>query len=135
MDFLVGCLGHKSNDSIWVVIDRWIKSNHLIPIKSTFSAENYARIFIDEIVCHHGIPLSIISDRSAQITSRFWRSFQERLGTKVKLSTTFHPQMDGQEERTIQTHKDMLRYCNINFKGNWDKHLHLVEFSYNNSFN
>ena len=96
--------------------------------------EDYARIFIDEIVCCHGIPLSIKSDRGAHFTSMFLRPFQKGLGTKVKLSTAFHPQMDVQVERTIQTLKDMLRACTIDFKGNWDKHLPLVEFAYNNSF-
>ena len=99
------------------------KSAHFIPIKSSLSAEYYARIFIDGIVCHHGIPLSIISDRGAQLTSRFWRSFQEGLGTKVKLSTAFQPLTDGQAEHTIQTLEDILRACIIDFKGNWDKHL------------
>ena len=89
---------------------------------------------IDKIVCRHGIPLSIILDRGAQFTSRFWRSFQKGLGTKVKLSNTFHPQMDGQAERTIQTLECMLRACIIDFKGNWEKHLPLVEFAYNISF-
>ena len=70
----------------------------------------------------------------AQFTSRFWRSFQKGLGTKVKLSTAFHPQTNGQAEWTIQTLENMLRSCIIDFKGNWDKHLPLVEFSYNNSF-
>ena len=96
-------------------------------------AEDYARISIDEIVCRHGIPLSIISDRGAEITSRFWRSFQKGLGTKVKISNAFHPQTDGQAERTIQILEDMLRSCIIVFKGNWDRHLLLVEISYNNS--
>ena len=80
------------------------------------------------------IPLSIILDWCVQFTSRFLRSFNKGLGTNVKLSTAFHPQMDGQAERTIQTLEDMLRACIIDFKGNWDKHLALVEFSYNNSF-
>ena len=86
-----------------MVVDRLIKSSHIILIKSTYSANDYERIFIDEIVCRHGIPLSIISDRGAQFTSRFLSSFQEGLGTKVRLSTTFHPQMDCQAERTILT--------------------------------
>ena len=67
-------------------------------------------------------------------SSRFWRSFQEGLGTKVKLSTAFHPQADGQEECTIRTLVDILRACIINFKGNWDKHLPLMEFAYSNSY-
>ena len=81
----------------------------------------------------HGVPLSIISDRGPQFTSQFWKSFQKGLGTKVKLSTAFHPQMDGQAERTIQTLENMLRACVIDFKGNWDDHLPLIEFAYNNS--
>ena len=85
-------------------------------------------------MCYHCIPLSIILDQGAQFTFRFWKSFQEGLGTKVKLSTTFHPQTDGQADRTIQTLEDMLRACIIDFKGNWDKRLPLVEFAYNNSF-
>ena len=97
-------------------------------------AEDYSRIFIDETVCCHDIPLSTILDRGAQFTSRFWMSFQKGLGTKMELSTAFHPQMDGQAERTIQTLKDTLRSCIIDFKGNWDKHLPMVEIAYNNSY-
>ena len=70
----------------------------------------------------------------AQFTSRFWRSFQKGFGTKVKLSTGFHPQTDGQAEHTIQNLEDMLRSCIIDFKGNRDKHLPFLEFSYNNSY-
>ena len=69
------------------------------------------------IVYRDGTPLSIILDRGAQFTSRFWRPFQKGLGPKVKLSTAFHPQMDGQAERTIETLEDMLRVCIIDFKG------------------
>ena len=115
-------------------MDRLTKSAHLIPVKSTYRAEDYARLYIDEIVRWHGIPLSIISDRGAQFTSHFWRSFQKSLGTQVKLSTAFHPQTDGQAARTIQTLEDMLRACVIDFRGNWDNHLPLIEFSYNNSY-
>lgn len=70
------------------------------------------------MVRFHGVPLSIISDRCTQFTSQFWKSFQKGLGTRFKLSTTFHPQTDGQAERTIQTSEDMLRACVIEFKGN-----------------
>ena len=107
----------NSYDSICVVVVRLTKSARFIPFKSTYSAEDYARIFLDEIVCLHGILLSIISDRGAQFTSRFWRSFLKGLGTTVKLSTAFHPQTDGQAERTIQTLEYMLGACIIDFKG------------------
>ena len=96
--------------------------------------DDYARIFIDLIVCRHGILLSIILDRSAQFTSMLRRSFQKGLGTKVKLSLVFHPQTDGQTKLTIKILEDILRACIIDFKGNRDRHLPLVEFSYNNSF-
>ena len=96
--------------------------------------EKLAQIYIDEIVARHGVPLSIISDRDGQFTSRFWKLLQEALGTQLNLSTAYHPQADGQSERTIQTLEDMLRACAINFKGSWDTHLPLVKFSYNNSY-
>ena len=115
-------------------MDRLTKYAHFIHVKSTYLMEDYAKIFMDEIVCRHGISLSIISDRGVQFTSRFWRSFQEGLGTKVKLSTAFHPQTDCQAEHTIRTLEDMLRACIVDFKGNWDKHFPLVEFVYNNNF-
>ena len=107
-------------------MDRLTKSACFILVKSSYLAEDYARIFLDEIVCRHSIPLSIILDRGAQFTSRFWRSFQKGLGTTVKLSTTFHPQTDGQADLTIQTLEDILRACIIDFKGSWDRYLPLV---------
>ena len=79
-------------------------------------------------------PLSIVSDRDSRFTSHFWSSFQKAMGTRLNLSTAYHPQTDGQSERTIQTMEDMLRACVIDFGGNWDEHLPLIEFSYNNSY-
>ncbi|KAJ9544303.1 hypothetical protein OSB04_024010 [Centaurea solstitialis] len=86
------------------------------------------------IVMRHGVPISIISDRDSRFTSRFWQSLQAALGTSVDLSTAYHPQIDGQTERTIQTLEDMLRACVLEFGGSWDDHLPLVEFSYYNSY-
>ena len=104
IDFVVG-LPHtqKQKDSVWVVMDKLTKFTHFIQVKSTYSAEDYAMIFIVEIACRHSIPLSIISDRGTQFKYRFWRSFQKRFGRKVQLSTAFHARIDGQEEYTIQT--------------------------------
>ena len=82
----------------------------------------------------HGIPMTIISDRDARFASHFWESFQRALGTQLQMSTAFHPQTDGQSERTIQTLKDMLRACVIDFRGNWEDHLVLIEFAYNNNY-
>ncbi|KAK1441233.1 hypothetical protein QVD17_07076 [Tagetes erecta] len=93
-----------------------------------------AKLYIKEIVSRHGVPLSIISDRDSRFTTRFWSSLQKDLGTRLNLSTAYHPQTDGQSERTIQTLEDMLRACVIDFSGSWDEFLPLVEFSYNNSY-
>ncbi|GJU62916.1 putative reverse transcriptase domain-containing protein [Tanacetum coccineum] len=80
-----------------------------------------------EIVARHGIPVSIISNRDSHFTSRVWKSLHEALGTQLNLSTAYHPQTDGQSERTIQTLEDMLRACVIDFGNGWDRHLPLAE--------
>ncbi|GJU63861.1 putative reverse transcriptase domain-containing protein [Tanacetum coccineum] len=89
---------------------------------------------LPRIVARHGIPASIICDRDGRFTSNFWRSFQKALGTDISMSTAYHPETDGQSERTIQTLEDMLRACVIDFGKGWVKHLPLAEFSYNNSY-
>ncbi|WMV18968.1 hypothetical protein MTR67_012353 [Solanum verrucosum] len=78
--------------------------------------EDYAKLYLTKMVRFYGVPLSIISDRGTQFTSQFWKSFQKGLGTRVKLSTSFHSQNDGKAERTIQTMEDILRGCVIDFK-------------------
>ncbi|KAJ0666882.1 putative nucleotidyltransferase, Ribonuclease H [Helianthus annuus] len=124
----------KGHDSIWVIIGRLTKSAHFLPIREDFSAATLAKIYLDEIVTRHGVPLNIISDRDGRFTSRFWKTMQSALGTQLNISTAYHPQTDGQSERTIQTLEDMLRACVIDFGGSWDSHLPLIEFSYNNSY-
>ena len=89
---------------------------------------------MSEIVRLHGVPISIVSDRDPWFISHLWGSLQGPLGTKLHFSIAFHPQTDGQSERTIQTLEDMLRACMLEFKGNWDEHLPLIEFAYNNSY-
>nr|GEV43889.1 putative reverse transcriptase domain-containing protein [Tanacetum cinerariifolium] len=116
-----------------VIMDR-LTSAHFFPKKKTDIIEKLAELYLKEIVCKHGVPVSVISDRDSLFTSRFWVSLQKALGTQLDLSTTYHPETDGQSERTIQTLEDMLRSCVIDFGSSWDKHLPLVEFSYNNSY-
>lgn len=101
-------------------LDRLTKSAYFIPIKSSYSAEDYARIYIYKIVSLHGVPIFIILDRGAQFLYRFWRSFQKGLGNQVKLRTAILPKADCQAERTIQNLDNMLRACIIYFNGNWD---------------
>ena len=122
------------HDSIWVIVDRMTKSSRFLAVKTTYSEQDYAKLYLTEIVRLHGVALSIISDRGPQFTSHFWKSFQKGRGTQVNLSTTFHPQTDGQTDRTIRTLEDMLRACVIDFKGSWDDHLLLIEFPYNNNY-
>nr|GEY34341.1 putative polyprotein [Tanacetum cinerariifolium] len=87
-----------------------------------------------EIIRLHGTSTSIVSDRDSRFTSRFWKGLQKAWGTRLKFSTSFHPQTDGQSERTIQTLEDMLRACALEWTGNRDEYLCLVEFAYNNSW-
>ena len=135
MDFVSGLpRTPRGNNSIWVIIDRLTKSAHFLPVRSSYSAEQLARVYIREIVRLHGVPVSIISERGSQFTSSFWRAFQRELGTRIDLSTAFHPQTDGQSERTIQVLEDMLRACVLEFKGPWEDHLPFAEFAYNNSY-
>ncbi|GJT76191.1 putative reverse transcriptase domain-containing protein [Tanacetum coccineum] len=121
-------------DTIWVIVDRLTKSAHFLPIRENDPLDKLARLYLNRIVARHGIPVSIICDRDGRFTSNFWRSFQKALGTEISMSTAYHPETDGQSERTIQTLEDMLRACVIDFGKGWVKHLPLAEFSYNNSY-
>ncbi|GJS45920.1 putative reverse transcriptase domain-containing protein [Tanacetum coccineum] len=124
----------NGRDTIWVIVDRLTKSAHFIPTRETDSMKTLTRLYIKEIVSRHGVPISIISDRDSHFTSRFWQSLQSALGTQLDMSTAQHLETNGQSERTIQTLEDMLRACVIDFGKGWEKHLPLVEFSYNNNY-
>lgn len=135
MDFVVGFPGKsKGYDSIWVIVDWLTKSAHFLPIRISYPLDRLAKLYIDEIVRLYGVPTSIVSNRDPPFTSHFWGRLQETLGIKLNFSTAFHPQTNGQLERTIQTLEDMLWACAIDFKGSWVSHLLLVEFAYNNSY-
>ncbi|GKD91134.1 putative reverse transcriptase domain-containing protein [Tanacetum coccineum] len=135
MDFLSGLPRTPSGyDTIWVIVDRLTKSAHFLPMKKTDSMEKLTRLYLEEIVCSHGVPVLIILDRDSHFTFNFWRSLQKALGTNLDMSTAYRPQTDGQSKRTIQMLEDMLRACVIDFGSSWDRHLPLVEFSYNNSY-
>ncbi|GJZ84358.1 putative reverse transcriptase domain-containing protein [Tanacetum coccineum] len=110
-----------------VTIDQLTKSAHFLPMKKRDSMEKLTQLYLKEVVCRHGVPVSIISDRDSHFTSRFWKSLQKVLGTNLDMSTAYHPQMDGQSERTIETLEDMLRVCVIDFGSSWDRHLPLAE--------
>ncbi|GJV17956.1 putative reverse transcriptase domain-containing protein [Tanacetum coccineum] len=102
-------------DTIWVIVDRLTKSAIFTPMRETDPLDKLARMYLKEVVTRHGIPVSIICDRDPRFASNFWRSLQNALGTNLDMSTAYHPQTDGQSERTIQTLEDMLRACAIDF--------------------
>ncbi|GAU29258.1 hypothetical protein TSUD_392080 [Trifolium subterraneum] len=109
MDFVGGLpKTAKGNEVIWVVVDRLTKSAHFIAIKVRTSVPKLAEIYVEQIIRLHGVPSSIMSDRDPKFTSRFWESLQEALGTKLRLSSAYHPQTDGQSERTIQSLEDFF---------------------------
>jgi len=109
------------------------KSALFLPMKMTDSVDKLAKLYVNEVIRLHGVPVSIISDRDPRFTLRLWPSLQRAMGTKLNLSMAFHPQTDGQSERTIQTLEDLLRSYVLEFGGNWEDLLPLVEFTYNNS--
>ncbi|XP_075512741.1 uncharacterized protein LOC142548318 [Primulina tabacum] len=121
-------------DAIWVIVDRLSKSAHFIPYERTYSYKKMARLYIENVMRLHGVPVAIVLDRDPRFTSKFWTSFQKEMGTRLAMSTAYHPQIDGQTERTIQTLEDLLRAVVMDFKDSWQDVLSLVEFSYNNSF-
>nr|GEW88097.1 reverse transcriptase domain-containing protein [Tanacetum cinerariifolium] len=121
-------------DTIWVIVDRLKKLAHFFPIRENDPLDKLARLYLNMIVARHRIHVSIIYDHDGRFTSNFWGSFQKALGTNISMSTAYHPETEGQSERTIQTLEDMLRACVIDFGKGWVKHFPLCEFSYNNSY-
>ncbi|WVZ62294.1 hypothetical protein U9M48_012058 [Paspalum notatum var. saurae] len=135
MDFVVGLpRTQKGYDSIWVIIDRFTKSAHFLPVKAVYRANTYAELYIAKIVSLHGVPRTITSDRGSVFVSRFWEQLQNALGTKLIHSSAYHPQTSGQVERVNQIVEDMLRACALTYSTKWDECLPLAEFAYNNSY-
>nr|GEX95479.1 reverse transcriptase domain-containing protein [Tanacetum cinerariifolium] len=116
-------------DTIWVIVDRLTKSAHFLPIRENDPLDKLARLYLNRIVARHGIHVSIICDREERFTSNFRRSFQKALGTDISMSTAYHPETDGQSERTIQTLEDMMHACVIDFgKDRVDQAKNPMEF-------
>ncbi|WVZ75797.1 hypothetical protein U9M48_023828 [Paspalum notatum var. saurae] len=135
MDFIVGLPRTQSGfDSIWVVVDILTKIAQFIPVKTTYSGAKLAELYMSRILCLHGVPKKIVSDRGTQFTSHFWKRLHESMDTRLNFSSAYHPQTDGQTERTNQILEDMLRACAIQYGTSWDKSLPYAEFSYNNSY-
>ena len=137
MDFILSLPPTKDAkyDTLFVVVDKFTKRAHFIPCYSTITAIEAADLYIEHIFKHHGLAVSIISDRDTKFTSEFWTRLHERLDTRLRMSTPMRPQTDGQTERSNQVIEDMLRSC-INFaQDDWDRLLPTLEFAYNDSVN
>jgi len=133
MDFIVDLPVSNNFDSIFVVVDRLTKMAHFIPCCKTDDAPRIASLFITNIFRLHGLPTIIVSDRDSKFLSRFWTAVFDALKVKLKFSTAFHPQTDGQTERVNQSLEQYLR-CYIDYnQSNWCDLLPLAEFAYNNS--
>ena len=124
----------QKRDAVWVIVDWLTKLAHFLVVRMTFTREEFCKLYIREIVRLHGVPVSIVSDQDPRFTAKFWNSFQKAMGTQLRMSTAFHPQIDGQSERIIQVLEDMLRACVLDIKGSWEEQFPLVEFAYNNSY-
>jgi transposase InsO family protein len=135
MDFIVRLPHTKAGyDSIWVIVDQLTKVTHFIPVKKTYSRAKLAELYMSQIVCLHRVPKKIMSDRGSQFTSKFWEKLHESMDTKLNFSSAYHPQTDGQIERTNQILEDMLRTCALKYGTSWDKSLPYTELSYNNGY-
>ena len=111
-----------------------MKSAHFLAVRMTFTLEEFCQLYIQEIFRLHGVLVSMVSEKDPIFTAHFCKSFQKAMGTHLTMSTAFHPQTDGQSERTIQILEDMLRACVLDHRGSWEEHFPLVEFAYKNSY-
>jgi hypothetical protein len=135
MDFIVGLPRTQGgHDYIWVIVDRFTKVAHFIPVKTTYTGARLAEMYMAQIVCLHGVPKKIVSNRGTQFTSRFSEKLHESMDTHLNFSSAYHPQTDGQTECTNQILEDMLRACALKYGKGWDKSLPYAEFSYNNIY-
>ena len=134
LDFVGPLPVTKSGHSmIIVVVDKLSKEGHFIPTVHTVNAEQTARLLLRHVVKHHSLPSAIISDRDARFTSLMWKELWHGLGTELRMSSSYHPQTDGQTERLNRTMETALRlYCNSS-RTDWDEQLHMVEAYYNSS--
>lgn len=134
MDFIVQLpMTPRGFDAITVFVDKLSKQVHFCASHTNDTAPDVARLFFDQVFRLHGMPRSIISDRDARFTGRFWSTLMSLMGTKLNMSTAFHPQSDGQTERANRTLEEMLRSYISYHQNDWDLWLPMMEFAYNNS--
>ena len=133
MDFITELPESEGHSSIWVVVDRFSKMAHFIPLKKQASAEELSRIFVREIWRLHGLPTNIVSDRNSRFTSTFWQGVVTKLDIRSRMSTAIHPQTDDQTEKTNQSIELYVRTFTNYEQDDWVDLLPLAEYAYNNS--
>ena len=135
MDFITGFpLTSAHHDMIWTIVDRFSKQAYFIPCNKTLSTPQAAKMFLDLIFPHHGFPKVLISNRDGRFCNHFWSALCRNLGSKMDFTSAFHPESNGQEtEATNSTILDLLRSYTIENQANWDQHLPLLQFAYNNT--
>src|ERR1700676_4266299 len=131
MDFIGPFPKSQGYDYLWVIICRLTSMVHLVPVKTTIKASELSSIYIKEVVCLHGLPDSIVSDRDLKFMSKFWRETHRILGTKLMMSTAFHPQMDGATERANRSIGQILRTLVQPNQTDWAEKLPMVKFAIN----
>lgn len=133
MDFITGLPTSHGHDTILMVVDRLTKQSHFIPTTTELDTPALTQVYLHNILRLHGIPESIVSDRGSVFISSFWQSLQSLMGLKLKFSTAYHPQSDGQTECVNAILKNYLHhYCSYQ-QDDWVDYLPLAEFSYNNA--
>ena len=132
MDFVTRLPESNGYDAILVIVDQLTKMKHLVPCKITADADNIAKIYISEVWKHHGLPETIVSNHRSLFTSNFWKRLCQRLGMVAKLSTSFHPQTDGQTE-IVNAAMESILWSYVNYLQNdWEEWIPLCEFAINN---
>ena len=135
MDFVELPMTEKGNNYAAVIIDRLSKMGHFIACKKTITASEFAERFLRGVVKYHGFPKKIISDRDNRFTSKFWRELFAKFGTRLGMSSAYHPESDGQSENRVKVLRTLLRSFAQEHGHEWDQYLHLAEFAYNNAKN
>ena len=133
MDFIEQLPKSLGFSAILVIVDRLSKQGIFIPTHDKIDAPELAKLFILHVFSKHGVPSHVTSDRGSEFVSRFFRSLALVLDMKLHFTSGYHPEADGQTERTNQTLEQYLRmYCNYQ-QDNWSELLPLAEFAYNNA--
>jgi len=130
MDFITELTASEDHDQLWVIIDRFTKMAHFLPLRTEGkTAADLAIIFAGEIWRYHGLPADIVSDRDSRFTSETWKEFLRVSGIRLRMSTAFHPQTDGQTERLNQTIEAYLRAFVSKEQDDWVCLLRMAEFA------